>query len=135
MPCHLLLMFALLVAGGASWADTPYRTGVLFRKAQPLDGSANRDAMAVVVEGDRLYVGRRGGYLSVYEIASNPLKPRLLGRTETLASATAAVWDFTDPASPKLLKTHSFGTAAEAAAFWRDDLVVPARMMGVLLPR
>ena len=125
-------MFALLVAGGASWADTPYRTGVLFRKAQLLDGSANRDAMAVVVEGDRLYVGGRGGYLSVYEIASNPLKPRLLGRT---AGAAAAVWDFADPSSPKLLKTHSFGTAAEAAAFWRDDLVVPARMMGVLLPR
>ena len=125
-------MFALLVAGGASWADTPYRTGVLFRKAQPLDGAANRDAMAVVVEGDRLYVGGRGGYLSVYEIASNPLKPRLLGRT---AGAAAAVWDFADPASPKLLKTHSFGTAAEAAAFWRDDLVVPARMTGVLLPR
>ena len=58
----------------------------MFGRAQTLDGVANRNAMAVVVAGDRLYVGGRGGYLSVYDIASNPLKPRLLGRTEELAS-------------------------------------------------
>lgn len=77
-----LLSLSSLVCSAA----LPFQTGEVFCGAKPLDGAVHKNAMAVVVDGDRLYVGGRGGYLAVYDIASNPVKPRLLGRTDEIAS-------------------------------------------------
>ena len=72
---------ALMAAGG----DVPFATGAVFGKAVPLDGAFCKGAMSVATEGDRLYVGGRG-FVAVYDISSDPVRPRLLGRTEDIVS-------------------------------------------------
>jgi len=47
---------------------------------------------------------------------------------------TASIWDFSDVENPRLVKWFALPCPVDAASFWRDTLVIPARLQGVLVP-
>ena len=47
---------------------------------------------------------------------------------------TASIWDFSDVENPRLIRWFALPCATDAASFWRDTLVIPARLQGVLVP-
>ena len=47
---------------------------------------------------------------------------------------TASIWDFGDVENPRLVKWLALPCPVDAASFWRDTLVIPARLQGVLVP-
>ena len=64
--------------------------------------------------------------------------PRWNGGTLVAVSGgdrTASVWDFRDAAKPRLVKSFALPCPVDAASFWRDTLVIPARLQGVLIGR
>ena len=64
--------------------------------------------------------------------------PRWNGGTLVAVSGgdrTASVWDFSDTANPRLVKSFALPCPVDAASFWRDTLVIPARLQGVLIGR
>ena len=46
---------------------------------------------------------------------------------------TASIWDFSDAVNPRLVKAFALPCPVDAASFWRDTLVIPARLQGVLI--
>ena len=46
---------------------------------------------------------------------------------------TASIWDFGDAENPRLVKSFALPCPVDAASFWRDTLVIPARLQGVLI--
>ena len=46
---------------------------------------------------------------------------------------TVSIWDFSDVENPRLVRWFTLPCATEAASFWRDTLVIPARLQGVLI--
>ena len=64
--------------------------------------------------------------------------PRWNGGTLVAVSGgdrTASVWDFSDAANPRLVKSFALPCPVDAASFWRNTLVIPARLQGVLIGR
>jgi len=47
---------------------------------------------------------------------------------------TASIWEFGDPENPRLVAWLALPCPVDAASFWRDTLVIPARLQGVLVP-
>ena len=72
---------------GVLVADTslPFQTGEVFGKARRFGGELGLVATAMTIDGGRLYVGGRG-FLSVYDVATDPLAPKLLGTTTEIAN-------------------------------------------------
>ncbi len=63
--------------------------------------------------------------------------PRWNGGTLVAVSGgdrTASIWDFSDVENPRLVRWFALPCATDAASFWRDTLVIPARLQGVLVP-
>ena len=48
---------------------------------------------------------------------------------------TASIWDFSDIENPRLVRWYTLPCPTDAASFWRDTLVIPARLQGVLIGR
>ena len=46
---------------------------------------------------------------------------------------TASIWDFGDVENPRLVRWYALPCPTDAASFWRDTLVIPARLQGVLV--
>ena len=64
--------------------------------------------------------------------------PRWNGGTLVAVSGgdrTASIWDFSDTENPRLVKSFALPCPVDAASFWRDTLVIPARLQGVLIGR
>ena len=95
----------------------PFQTGEIFGKGARLEGERIAKAWAVGLDGDRLYVGGTG-FLSVYDVKDDPLRPKLLGTTDDIATVrqmavqdgfvysvtrSEGLWitDCRDPAAPK----------------------------------
>ena len=77
-----------LVAMACAWGggDVPFRTGEVFRKAVKVAGGAAGAEHCVNVAGNLLYVGGKGT-LGVYDLSGDPLRPKLLGEANGLATA------------------------------------------------
>lgn len=84
VACWFALSLTSLLAH-VSKPAVPFATGSVFGEAHRLGDRHARKAWAVCLEGDRLYVGG-SGFLSVYDVAADPLNPRLLGTTEDMAT-------------------------------------------------
>lgn len=63
--------------------------------------------------------------------------PRASGSKVAISGAgsSVSVWDFSNPANPKLSRTYSFGSKSDAISFWGERIVIPARTAGVLMPQ
>lgn len=48
---------------------------------------------------------------------------------------SASIWDFSDEDNPRLVRKLKLPGPADISAFWRDNIVIPARRHGVLLPK
>lgn len=66
-------------------ASLPFRTDAVFGTAKPFPEPFARTAQALALEGNRLYVGGRG-WLAVYDVGTDPAQPKLLGKTDELAT-------------------------------------------------
>lgn len=75
-------VFAALCAWGGK---VSFQTGDVFGAATLLEGDFAADALAVELEGERLYVGGRG-FIAVYDVGADPVRPRLLGKTDGIAT-------------------------------------------------
>lgn len=82
---NFVVLSVLLLALSLQAGMLPFQTGEVFGKACLLEGENAKDAQAVVLEGTRLYVGGRG-FVSVYDVGTDPLQPKLLGWTDDMAT-------------------------------------------------
>ena len=99
--------------------------------------------------GEKAFLADNGGWAivepggqDVPQLRPFPGKKRIVGLPRgnggTLVAVsggdrTASVWDFSDAANPRLVKSFALPCPVDAASFWRDTLVIPARLQGVLI--
>lgn len=79
------LLLVAFAAQGACGGKIPFQTGAVFGEARRLEGACAKDAQAVAMEGDRLYVGGRG-FVAVYDVGTDAARPKLLGQTDDIAT-------------------------------------------------
>ena len=131
-----------------SWLDV----GVQERDApavRKMEGYASKMG-GMCAFGEKAFLADNGGWAivepggqNVPRICPFPKKRRVMGlprwnggKLVSLSGSdrTASIWDFGDVEKPRLVRWFTLPSPAEAASFWRDTLVIPARLQGVLLP-
>jgi len=101
--------------------------------------------------GEKAFLADGGGWAivepggrDVPQLRPFPGKKRIVGLPRwnggtlvavTGGDRTASVWDFSDAANPRLVKSFALPCPVDAASFWRNTLVIPARLQGVLIGR
>ena len=138
---------AIVAATSAVWGgDLPCKTGAVLGEARRIPGS-NAKAMALYIEGDRLYSGE-GPDVVVYDISS-PLEPKRLGAVTGVVGSprqiavqkgmlyvTArenALWiiDATNPSAPKVRSRFDVCELATGVDVAGDVCFVGQRQNGV----
>ena len=100
--------------------------------------------------GEKAFLADGGGWAivepggkDVPQLRPFPGKQRIVGLPRgnggTLVAVsggdrTASIWDFSDAANPRLVQSFALPCPVDAASFWRDTLVIPAHLQGVLMP-
>ena len=117
-------------------------------KPRKMEGYASRMG-GMCAFGEKAFLADNGGWAimepggqDVPQIRQFPGKKRVMGlprwnggKLVALSGGdrTASIWDFSDVENPRLVRWHALPCPTDAASFWRDTLVIPARLQGVLV--
>ena len=129
-----------------SWLDVvAQERDIPIRK---MEGYASRMG-GMCAFGEKAFLADNGGWAivepggqNVPQIRPFPGKKRVTGLPRwnggklvavSGGDRTASIWDFSDVENPRPVRRFALPCATDAASFWRDTLVIPARLQGVLV--
>ena len=117
-------------------------------KPRKMEGYASRMG-GMCAFGEKAFLADNGGWAivepggqDVPQIRQFPGKKRVSGLPRwnggklvavSGGDRTASIWDFGDIENPSLVRWYALPSPTDAASFWRDTLVIPARLQGVLV--
>ena len=131
-----------------SWLDAVAASCDPPTKPRKMEGYASRMG-GMCAFGEKAFMADNGGWAivepggkDVPQIRPFPGKKRIVGLPRwnggkhvavSGGDRTASIWDFSDVENPRLVRWFALPCATDAASFWRDTLVIPARLQGVLI--
>ena len=117
-------------------------------KPRKMEGYASRMG-GMCAFGEKAFLADNGGWAivepggqDVPQIRQFPGKKRVSGLPRwnggklvavSGGDRTASIWDFGDIENPSLVRWYALPSPTDAGSFWRDTLVIPARLQGVLV--
>ena len=131
-----------------SWLDAVAASCDPPAKPRKMEGYVSRMG-GMCAFGEKAFMADNGGWAivepggkDVPQIRPFPGKKRMVGLPRwnggklvavSGGDRTASIWDFSDVENPRLVRWFALPCATDAASFWRDTLVIPARLQGVLI--
>ena len=131
-----------------SWLDAVAASCDPPVKLRKMEGYVSRMG-GMCAFGEKAFLADNGGWAivepggqDVPQIRQFPGKKRVMGLPRwnggklvavSGGDRTASTWDFSDVENPRLVRWYALPCPTDAASFWRDTLVIPARLHGVLV--
>ncbi len=132
-----------------SWLDAVAASCDPPAKPRKMEGYVSRMG-GMCAFGEKAFLADNGGWAivepggqNVPQIHPFPGKKRVTGLPRwnggklvavSGGDRTASIWDFSGVENPRPVRWFALPCATDAASFWRDTLVIPARLQGVLVP-